>query len=388
MDLDDSEMDSSGLDSMEQDSSEAQSTGSEPPDPVWRWSGYNKLIVMRSRTFDDGQDYDLLLDRLRIKMRYAPSEKLLLVVEDDIELRTGSYLETRQFGAEVSETRAQYWNGNAVLGEAKGDYRLENKLFRAYLKASLGPVDLTLGRQRIPIGTGRIWSTMDMLNPVNPVQVEREEYVGADVASLEWRTGGHQRMQAVYAPDPSKRDDRWMFRWMTHRNASDIDLVAASYWGDRLVGASIASQWGGAGIRGEYTWTDARIGRDYSRVLVGIDQAFANTFTVSVEAYFSSQSKRDLRAQLLADPLRRRTQPVARSYLGVSAGYEFTPLMKGGIHLLGNMDDGSRFVAPTFTWSLTENLALLLGAQFFSGKASSEYGRGQDLYHAQLQRFF
>ncbi len=353
----------------------------------WKFSGYDKTLAIQSNTLLDDTRYNYFLNRVRLKAHYELPQRLTVHIENDTELKAGSYLNTPQFALQQQARSGQYL-GSQVELSSKGNYQLTNRFFRAYAKASWDDTDMMLGRQRIPIGTGRMWSTVDMLNPINPLQVERDEYVGVDAGMVEHRLGALSKLQAVYAPDPQRVNDRWVLQYRTNQAGVDVDALAASYWGDNVLAADMATQVGGAGVHGEYAYTRPKLGSAYSKVLVGWDYAFPNTFDISMEAYYSGQSQSDLLMQLQADPLRAGTQPLGRANLGVIMSYEFTPILKGTLYWLNNLDDHSRFVSPILDYEWSQSLTFQGGAQFFKGVSNSEYGRGKTLYYAQMLFFF
>lgn len=351
-------------------------------------SGYNKTLLVSSRTLgDQDRTYWLGLNRTRVKLDLRSGDWLRARVEDDAEVRFGDYLRTPQFATERAAPRSQYWNGASVWADGR-DLQLGNRVYRAYARISIGDNDTTLGRQRIALGTGRLWSTLDMLNPVNPLQIERDEYVGVDALQSEQKLDASSRLVAVYAPDPARRQSRWIAQYRTHRSSADLGFTAGRYWGDRLVGVDLATQAGAAGLRAELTWTHPSAGGRYAKALLGLDYAFANTFSVSLEAYHSGQARGERLRQFAADPLRAGVEPYGGSYLGANLGYEFTPLLKGMLLLLGNLGDGSRLYSPALTYSLGNDLVVGAGVQAFSGGNNTDYGRGKNLFYAQTTIFF
>jgi len=357
-------------------------------------TGYDKLLGISSRTNgpqlgqpDEG--YGLGLNRLRLKLRYQPTDTLELRIENDTEYRFGSYLGTRQFQADKTAAPTQFWYRQSELYDEHRQY-LTNRMFRAYAKASLGEADVTVGRQRVPLGTGRIWSTVDMLNPINPLQIERDEYVGVDAALVEFRLGPLSKLLAIYAPDPAHRKDRAVFQYRTHDEATDYSLTAGRYGDDDLVGADFATQLGDMGVHGE--WSSVRPRADgrasYGKALLGLDYAFANTFNIAIEAYWSGQSRADRDRVFSETPLLRQLQPVGTRYLGTTLSYEFTPIFKGSLYAFRNLEDSSRFLSPVLNYSLDDNSSVQIGAQWFRGGRTSEYGQGRNLYYLQWQRYF
>jgi hypothetical protein len=58
------------------------------------------------------------------------------------------------------------------------------------------------------------------------------------------------------------------------------------------------------------------------------------------------------------------------------------------VHLVANLDDGSRFIAPSATYSWKTNLDLTFGMQYAGGSGGSEFGHFQKVFYLQLQRYF
>jgi hypothetical protein len=117
---------------------------------------------------------------------------------------------------------------------------------------------------------------MDILNPFSPVRIERDERLWVDAALAEYKLGALSRLSAVYAPSHTAGESSPGFRWHGNLAASDFSLMAGRFAGDRIVGADLASQIGGAGLRAELTHTDPDVERPFWRALVAVDYALAN----------------------------------------------------------------------------------------------------------------
>jgi hypothetical protein len=353
----------------------------------FRLAGYAKALALRSKTTDGArQSYGLGLGRVRLKMTYV-HPRVEAHVEQDTELRTGSHLETAEFRRQKDMPPGQYVAAQSNFVDTRRLYGTA-RFFRAHVKLKTDSADLTVGRQRIPLGTGRLWSALDLLNPANPLQVERNEYVGVDAALLEYRLSDTSKAMLVFAPDPAKRHARWNLRYQTHLQNADVTLTYGKYWEDRLVGVDVSTQLGDAGLRGEFSLTRPAVGPSYRKVLLGVDYGFANTLVLSAEYFHSSQSEQDRLAAFQRNSQLAQVQPSGSRYLGFAASYDITPLVKFNGYWLTNLTDGSRFFSPSISYSVTEDLNVTGGAQFFLGNTRSDYGRGENLYFLQLQRFF
>ncbi|MBK9360902.1 MAG: hypothetical protein IPM99_07095 [Rubrivivax sp.] len=354
--------------------------------PRLEFGGSLKSLVLRSRDAT-GVGFGLNLNRLRLQAQGELAPGLAIDLQYDNELLLGSYLDTAAFRAAKELPGPQYWRADANYLE-RGDVYGRHRLYRASATVSVGAVDVKLGRQRIAWGTGRFWSPLDILNPVDPIALEREERPGVDAALVEARLGPLARLSAVWAPAPDRGSPSRALQW--HGNAAGVDasLVIGRLRGTELVGVDLASQIGAAGIRGEAAWLRSPAGPSFARVLLGADYAFSNGLTLTGELYHNGAGARDPAAYDLAGQRAGRVTSLATRYAGLYAAYEITPLLKWVTYAVVNADDRSRAVDTRLVWSWRDDLELTLGAQRFCGSAASEYGRLRDGAFAALKWFF
>ena len=334
-----------------------------PVDGSLQLSGYHKALAIVVPQDNAGPAERQLLQRLRVKADGTPVPALELHLEDDLEWRLGDPADGRPAGG-------------------------RNRVRRAYARLAASDADLWVGRQRIALGTGRLWSTVDLLNPLNPLLIERDEYIGVDALRAEQRLGELSAITAVYARAPGGGSPRWVGRWRGHSGGADLGVTVARYWDDRLAGFDVATQVHGVGLRGELTATRPRSGPTHYSAVLGADYAFDNTLTVTVETYLSTQDPARRRLEFAADPPRASVQPAGTRYAGLIASYEFTPLLKGTLVWVRQLRDRSGFASATLSLSLADNLQLQAGTQAFTGARDSEFGAGRPLSHVQLQWFF
>lgn len=351
-------------------------------------SGYYKNLMTRSRTVA-GEDsrYWFDLNRLRLEMKGSWNDKLSYDVQYDNEVLLGSYLGTGQFQLQRALPTGQYWNLDNTYHD-RGNALGRQRIYRGYLTLTDGATDVRLGRQRIAWGSGRFWSPLDVLNPIDPTALEREERRGVDALLVEHKLSSVSRVSAVYAPQHEHRDDGFALQWHGNRDSVDFSLMAMRFMGARVLGAELSGQAGGAGLRVELSRTMPAGGAPAARAVTGIDYAFENTLVLTGELYFNGAGARTKRDYDVTSLLSGRIQSLARHYAGIHVGYDFTPLLKLNTHLLSNLDDGSRFIAPSVSYAWQSNVEVSVGAQYAAGDVGSEFGRFRRLIYVQLQRFF
>lgn len=352
------------------------------------FSGYYKNLLVRSETVVGGTSpYWLDLNRLRLEKKGRISDQLWFDVQYDNEVLVGSYIDTAQFRMQKAAATDQYWPlKNSYLDNP--DLHARHLINRGYLSWSSGATDVRIGRQRIAWGSGKFWSPFDVLNPIQPTALEREERPGVDAVLAEYKLSAVSRVSAVFAPRRDHGDDALALQW--HGNAVGIDfsLMAMRFLRARMLGAELAGQVGGAAVRAELTRTMATQLTAYTRAVFGVDYAFANTLALTGELYFNGGGARNRQDYDFPALFSGRAQSVARHYAGLHAAYDITPLLKLNGHLVINLDDGSRFVAPTLVYSWKTNLDLTAGIQYAAGSRGSEFDRFRNVVYVQLQRFF
>ncbi|VCJ27910.1 hypothetical protein [Burkholderia pseudomallei] len=362
--------------------------GQEKPDEGLKFSGYYKNLLEDSETVaPSGQHYVLDINRVRLELKGNLMPHVAVDVEYDNELLLGSYLRTTQFALQQQMEADQYLDLDGAYLKGHSYYGVQS-LYRGSVTFSAANTDVRIGRQRIAWGTGRFWSPLDLLNPFNPTAIERDERLGVDAVLVEQKLGPLSRVSAVYAPAHGGADSSLALNWHSNAFGADYSVIGGRFGDEQVAGVDIATQIGTAGVRGEFTLNRATTGGSYQRALVGLDYAFANTLTLTAELYYNGAGTTNPAAYDFTSLFTGKIQSVAKHYLGGYAGYEITPLLKIQGYVVLNLDDGSRFISPVLTYSIRTNLDWAIGAQFFMGSPSSEYGHFHNVYYTQVQWFF
>lgn len=349
-------------------------------------SGSVKSVFLRSRA-STGEDFALSLNRLRVEVKGDLAPGLALDLQYDNELLLGSYLDTAEFRALKDRAPPQYWRADANYFEG-GDVYGRHRLYRAALTLIRGNVDLKIGRQRIAWGTGRFWSPLDILNPVSPLALEREQRVGVDAALLEAKLGPLSRASLVYAPAPDRGSPSRAVQWHGNAAGVDLSLVAGRLLGLDIVGVDVASQIGDLGVRAEAARLDPGGGPGFNRWMAGADYAFATGLTLSAELYYNGAGSQNPAGYDFTALRAGRVASLATRYAGLFASYEITPLLKWMTYVVLNADDRSRAVDSRLVWSIGPATDLIFGVQHFTGPAGSEFAASPNAVQVQLQWFF
>ena len=355
--------------------------------PRWKLSGYYLNLYTQSRTVvPSPKPFTFDLNRLRLRLEGNPTASVSLDIQYDNEALLGSYLATTQFA--LADARV------ATSLDLTHDYATQRELiarqslYRVMVTWSAGNTDVKLGRQRIPLGTGYFWSPMDLLNPIDPTRLERDYRAGADGLVVDQKLGAVGRAEGIYVPATSRLSSVGAGYLHGNLRGADYSLLIGRVRGSDAIGIDLSTSRGGLGIRGEAIATQTAVAARYARLLLGADYGFANTATVTVEAYYNGQGTSNPARYDVAGVLAGRVLNVARWYGGIGATYQVTPLVKAALYGVLNADDRSGVVWPRVDWSARSDVDLVAGIQRFIGGSITEYGRMSNLLHAEARWFF
>ena len=355
--------------------------------PAWTLTGSYLNLATRSRTLVPApQPFMLDLNRLRLRAQGKPFDQLAIDVQYDNELVAGDYLRTTQYALTRLRTPATSYDWEHEY-YARGDMAARHRLYRATVKWSPGSLDITVGRQRIPLGTGFFWSPMDMLNPIDATRLERDYRNGADGILAQQKLGAVARLDAIHLPRTSRLREASAAYLHGNIRGADVSLLAGRFRGDDAIGADVAFSVNGIGVRGEATGMRTS-STSFARALVGVDYGFTNSLTLSGEAYFNGAGTTQTDRYDLSSLYAGKILNVGRWYGAFAATYQLTPLWKAASYVVANAGDGSLVLWPRLEWSVRSNLELAGGLQRFSGATRSEYGRLSNVLHVQGRTWF
>lgn len=353
-----------------------------------KFTGYYKNLLIRSRTwFPLTEPYTLDFSRLRLELQGKLSAAISTDIRYNNEAMLGDYLNSRQFALQKRQEPDNFFDGENIYIDHAAVF-MRHRLDRAHLEFATRYADVRVGRQRIAWGTGRFWNPLDLINPFNPLAIERNERAGVDAVMMTRHLGALSRMSLVYAPEHPGSDSSTALYLRSNWAEFDFSVMAGQFRVGRVMGLDFSGQIHQMGIHCEaaYTWADRRA--SFARAVVGGDYTFANTLSLGVEYYFNGQGTAHEADYIFNLLFSGASLNLARHYLGIYAGYDFTPLLRWNHYAIININDGSYFLAPSLVYSVITNVDWSVGFQGFGGETGSEYDAFQPVYYTQLQWFF
>ncbi|MGH0031314.1 MAG: hypothetical protein ACQGVC_16070 [Myxococcota bacterium] len=371
-------------------------------------------------------DVVLSLSRLRLRFDARAGDHLSAVVVWDQEARLGT-LDTfeAQLGEALGSERFLDLTDDIV---DRREFLWRQLLYRAYLFYESEKLELTVGRQRIPWGVGRLWNPIDRFNAIGPLAIEADQSQGVDAVKARWLFSGFTYLEAIYAAGKRGEDRAYAARLAGVLRDVDYGLIAGVFEEAPTLGFDLAANLGDAAGRFELVWTDperrvrpfgdptAGDLPSYFQIVGSIDYnldlgsgvylllehlyngnhlGFGEGEAGGLLGFFQEQG-------VEAPPTGFRTAaPGSSDLLGQSRvvsqaehltggqlGYDLLPDLRGDLTVLYDWRGRSVALFPTLSYSPTGWLELVLGLQLFEGPRASEYGRAETLGFAQAEVFF
>jgi hypothetical protein len=272
------------------------------------------------------------------------------------------------------------------------DYRLYHRFDRLALQYRADSWGVTIGREAVSWGSGKIFQPMDLFAPFAPTTVDRDYKAGEDLIIVDKLFAGGSDLQllAIFRRDEDENreldEGSYGGKWRAFLGASELELAAGSHYEDSVAGASFRFPIGGALVQTDWigTYLDAEDEWKVSGV-VNIDYSFSawqKTAYVFAEYYRNgfgeNRSPIDLGAlpDYLVDRLARgEVFNFMKDYLGFGGSYQWHPLIVQSATVLVNLHDNSSLLQTNVTYEPSDHQRLEAGLTVTGGDRGDEYGR-------------
>ncbi len=299
----------------------------------------------------------------------------------------------------------------AVLLE-RHSFRLTHQLDRLYFFYSFDFADLTVGRQPISMGVGRIFRPADVLAPFSPQELDTEQRRGVDALKIEIPIGDLSEMafiaslQRLYPSCPRKADETvklsknstacakkaqtsdyfddpspsFIAKFKTSISKMDLFLMAGYLYEDFIGAAGFSLAIGNFAFQGSGTYRYPLIESDKKHEYGLFNTMFNVEFNqpawkliVDFSYFHQNFGSGDPKNYIVLSRdhryLRGETFLLGTDYLGLAVNWEIHPLLNfRGIALFNILDSSFLFV-PIFELSVQKNLYMTLSSYIGIGDA-------------------
>jgi hypothetical protein len=278
------------------------------------------------------------------------------------------------------------------------NFEHEIVLDNAWVKLSFKPMDITLGKQQISVGTGYVWNPTDVFNSKDVLDPTYEQ-PGHTALRLDVPLPAAATLMVLYAPESTWSSSAKQLELKGHVGRFDLSLTAIeTMWQTydymsfdpqemnflalsekrRLLGGSTAGELLGLGVWAEFAYNWMERPEDFYEMVVGGDYTFKSQTYVMCEYYRNTMGKSDFEEYDLNDWMRyfaAEQKAIARDQIYVFVQHPVTDLLYLGLQTLYSISDNSAALVPTFFYSLSDNVEIFAYLNFNLGKEGTAYAR-------------
>ncbi len=324
------------------------------------------------------------VSRIRLSPEINYSDFLHVRVDYDNEIIIGNYLKTREF--DLYWRPSEYNDLIDLSGEPvyNDDLLYRTKIHRAYAKIVLRDFTLTIGRQQIRFGSGRLWNPLDILNPISPTFVEGvSEQKGTDAIRLEYYPTDimeialvlDQKSENDKLSDIRVKNSNVISRFKMTIDETDIAALGGRISRRNIGGSDISSVFFDGLLRGSLMYSDPEDDDPYIQGSTGYEYNFKIGLYFLVE-YFYNQNGINFNSSLESAylnsyffginennyyQLANQFLTFNQHYTGIAAGYDLTPLLRAELFSIYDFQGRGIFAMPSLRYNLFENFDICAG---------------------------
>ena len=370
------------------------------------------------------------LTRLRARLDVEFTSYLRAVVVYDNELTTG-VLDSFASGLGDSFSSGDWLDAETTVIDTDR-VRWRQVLYRGFIQLETEQFEITVGRQRIAWGVGRLWNPIDRFNAIPPLAIQAGETAGVDSIDARWSYDGFNFVEAVYAPGSSRDQARYALRLHGVVFDSDVSLMGGVFEEAPTVGLDFARNLADAAISLELVWARPRQKvwkiewdrrkrlDDFFQVVVSVDYTidWADGIYVLVEHFYNgnalgfgqgqagillplfeaSDTPPDPAAAVIPGPYAvpgslalfgsSRVVSNAKNQTGLLLGGDITPELRFDLLTIYDWNGESGAFFPSLKYSPLASLEVTVGVQAFVGPRLSQFGARDPFVYLLADFFF
>ncbi len=336
---------------------------------------------------DRGKNLIANLNRIRLSPEFEYGDALLMHIDYDNEVITGSYLKSKEFDL--------FWRPvdyNDLLDLSyephySNDIYYRHKIHTAYMKLVISDLTLSLGRQQVRFGSGRLWNPLDILNPISPTEIEGpEEQKGTDALRLEYYLSEDTELALVLNPGRRYNDiEKVAFdstniisRLKTTIGESDFALLSGKLIERYIAGGDLSAVLFDGMLTTGFIYSNPEKGNSYYQANAGYEYNFKSGIYFLVEYFYNKNSLNyndELRSTYLQSiifgmnedyykKLSNQFLTFNQHYAGIVLGYDITPLLRGDAFFMYDFQGNALFVSPSVKYNILQNMDISLSGMF------------------------
>lgn len=350
----------------------------------WTFNGYIKDLGMyyKPKIPIPGIESNYLATNIihnRLNFKWFASNEFTFALEARNRIFFGQMIrEFPEYEQTVDIDRGYFDLSGTVFSSKR--FFMHSNIDRAWLDYTRGNWQVRVGRQRINWGINLVWNPNDIFNSFSYFDFDYEERPGTDAVKIQYYTSVTSSAQLVYkiGRTPDETAIAGMYRFL--KFSYDFQILGGWVGKDYVIGGGWAGDIKGGGFRGEMSYFIPRNKNNGSK----------EAFVASISGDYTLENSLYLHGGILYNShgatgkaggrsffdtnLSAKMLSFARYNVFAQTSFPFTPLFSGSFTAMLNPSDGSSFIGPSFTYSLGDNLELMVNGQLFFGEEGTEYG--------------
>jgi hypothetical protein len=258
----------------------------------------------------------------------------------------------------------------------RGNTLLHSNIDRLQVSYYTGNWEFHAGRQRLNWGKTMVWNPNDLFNAYAFLDFDYEERPGTDAIAIQYNWDYASGVQLGYRIGGTLDESVIAGMYRGNVGSYDIQIIGGSYLTDWVAGGAFAGYLGDAGFKGEFSYFHPREGlfdrRGHATFTIGADYMFPNALYITSEFLinggFNDQNGGIL--QLTQPPTADNLFP---SHTGVllQGSFAISPLLQASAGVISSVTERLFILIPQLSYSVSENIDLLLLMQSFQGNTLS-----------------
>jgi hypothetical protein len=272
------------------------------------------------------------------------------------------------------------------------DFKIEDENFldNAFVTIYTERLNIRIGKQQLPWGSGYTWNPTDIFNEKNTLDPTYEK-VGVNAFKLEAPLGKEGLLTGILGIGEDWRSSTKAVKLKQYflgfdfavsyvekkQVVYDLDFVNQNFEKRRLVGWTFSGELFGLGVWGEGAYNFMQDTDDFGQYLIGADYTLENGMYFLGEFFRNGLGKTDKSRYGLADWLRLLSadgENLGRDYLFFGERYPIAELWNWANFAILNLNDMSGILFPWFDYSLNDNTELLFVGYVPFGTKETEFG--------------
>jgi hypothetical protein len=283
---------------------------------------------------------------------------------------------------------------------------------RLNARYSYNRLDLIVGRQPVNLATTFYFTPNDFFAPFAAQVFYRVYKAGVDAVRAEVRLGdlsqltlvsvlGYKRDPASdtgWSNDPHSDNVSYLGRISTVFHDFEWALLAGVVRESNIIGGSLQGelfQWLGVRAEGHIADPDESRQDSYSELSVGLEHRWNNSLEIRVEQFYHGKGSASISDYVTRYTARQgESSYLGRNYTALGFGYEFTPLLRGNMLAIANLNDHSYLLSFNAIYSLSDeaelavNLGVPIGDEPEGAEIKSEFGLSPYTANIEVRIYF